>query len=159
MDYIEGRTYTDLLLAALRESGIQGFFEYVEFYFDNIVGGGSQNADIVGFDSPNRAFDYDLNFDNVIVTAEGEFVCIDYEWLVPMVSKKQVLFNSVAVLYEIHGEELRQHGITAEKMVVILGIDEATVNEWNKSKEKMLELILDNHIFRYEKKRLTIKEG
>lgn len=159
MDYIEGRTYTDLLLAALRESGIQGFWEYVEFYFDNIVGGGSQNADIVGFDSPNRAFDYDLNFDNVIVTAEGDFVCIDYEWLVPMASKKLVLYNSLYLLWAYHKAELQHYGITLEKMVEICGISEATINDWRNSRVEVVKIIQDNYIARYKKRRLTIKEG
>lgn len=156
MEYIEGTSFTDLMLQALREDGIKAFLQYLEFYWNNVIDGNGKTSDIHSFAEENRYYDMDCNFDNVIVTDQGEFVRIDYEWLVPDIRKEVVLYNSIAILLIHHEAELGQYGITQEKLEQMLGITEEIFAALKKMREEMAELVMDAYLHNYQKRRLTL---
>ena len=50
--------------------------------------------------SPQRKYNIDLSFNNIIFSSNsGEFKIIDYEWLLPSVSKKFACFRAIMLLY------------------------------------------------------------
>lgn len=156
MEYAEGKTFTELMLQAVKEEGIKGLLGYLEYYYNNLVDGKGSSFSLNGFNAANRKYDTDLNFDNIIVDNDGNITCIDYEWLAPQISKELVLYNAIYLFCAANLDFLAKYDITLEKIREILGIDEQLVETYEGFKYEKFKAVLNNYIISYCKKRLLI---
>lgn len=159
MEYVEGKTFWELMLQAVKEEGIKGLLGYLEYYYNNIVDGEGSGFCFNGFNDVNRKYDTDLNFSNIIVDNNGNITYIDYEWLAPQISKELVLYNSIFLFFVSNHEFLAKYDITFERLTEILGINERLVDDYERVKYEKISNLLNCYLKNYYKKRLPISLG
>lgn len=101
MEYVSGETLSVILENLLSEKQYDEFYDLVNKYVLFIKKSCSDFCDLnneynFDFMSPNRITNIDFIFDNIIVR-NGEFVIIDYEWLVSKIDYKYVLYRAVNI--------------------------------------------------------------
>ena len=87
---------------SLKAGDREKFLHYLDFYKKNILRGEEGTAALQEPLDPHaedRAYDIDVNFENVIFVG-GKFMVYDYEWMFPKVSKKYILYRNLAVFRE-----------------------------------------------------------
>lgn len=83
--YIEGRTLEELLDECLEKEDLDGFYALFDEYLERIGEGEDQPV-----------ADYDLIFSNILITPEGEWHVIDYEWtFAKEVETKEIAFRAI----------------------------------------------------------------
>ena len=83
--YIEGRTLEELLDERLEKEDLDGFYALFDEYLEHIS---------EGEDRP--VADYDLIFSNILITPEGEWHVIDYEWTFDKeMETKEIAFRAI----------------------------------------------------------------
>lgn len=84
-EYLEGRTLEDLLDECLAENDMEKFHALFDEYLECI----SYNADM-------PITDYDLIFSNILISPDGKWHVIDYEWtFAKQVETKEIAFRAV----------------------------------------------------------------
>lgn len=83
--YIEGRTLEELLDERLEKEDLDGFYALFDEYMERISEGEDQSV-----------ADYDLIFSNILITPEGEWHVIDYEWTFAReMETKEIAFRAI----------------------------------------------------------------
>lgn len=153
MEYIEGKSFTDILLNTLKSKGKKAFIEKLKYYYEIICQGQGIAENNISFADDKRKYEFDLNFSNVIIRDDTTFVYIDYEGLLPQVSKQAVLYNAIIILMQQYKDILTAHNITLAELRKDLNIDNKAVNEYEKVRSLMNEYFLDFYWIKYLKKR------
>lgn len=153
MEYIEGKSFTDILLNALKSKGKKAFIEKLKYYYEVICQGQGMAKNDISFSDDKRKYEFDLNFSNVIIRDDNTFVYIDYEGLLPQVSKQAVLYNAIIILMQQYKDILTAHNITLAGLRKDLNIDNKAVDEYEKVRSLMNEYFLDFYWIKYLKKR------
>lgn len=84
-EYLEGRTLEELLDECLAENDMEKFYALFDKYLECI----SYNAQM-------PITDYDLIFSNILISTDGEWHVIDYEWtFAKQVETKEIAFRAV----------------------------------------------------------------
>ncbi len=158
MEYVEGRSFMELILAGLLEGGVDVFQGYINYYINNILPN-NQSFNIDKYDgsveNSQRKYNVDLNFENIRVR-DGNFVVIDYEWMLPEISNKYVLFRALFYLVHEHGDFLRQYGLSLDTLLANVGITTYDVDLYHIMEEKFYSNIADDYYSRYKKKRISV---
>ncbi len=100
-DYIKGQSLASLLAAGLAAGNQAAWQERLRHYRRDILHLGESSDDGViaipaeGFHMSARDCDLDLTFDNIIFAADGTWQIIDYEWLVPGISRRYILWRAL----------------------------------------------------------------
>lgn len=158
MEYVEGASMMDLLIKGLDEGGVEILEGYLNFYVNNILQG-TEDVNLQNWqgcvDLPQRKYDIDLNFENIRVR-DGEFVVIDYEWMLPEVSKKYVLYRALFYLNYEYEEILKRYGLSLDILLKGASITEQDVKTYKVMEGKFYSQVADIYYDRYRKKRIRI---
>ena len=103
MEYISGKTLSAMLEECINNGQMKSFYDLLDKYVDFVKKTSHEqealsNAGSEDFRSPKRISNIDLLFDNIIVR-NGKFVIIDYEWLVPAIGYKNILYRAVELFF------------------------------------------------------------
>ena len=158
MEYVEGTSFMELLISGLHEGGIGLLKGYIEYYTNNILQG-SDTVNLQDWQSevelPSRKYNLDLNFENVRVRND-DFVIIDYEWMLPKVSKKYVLYRALFYLDHECSDILQRYGLSLEALLKSAGISEQDVKTYRIMEGRFYHHIADDYYAGYKKNRLAI---
>ena len=158
MEFVDGVIFEDYLCKVLEESGLESFAGALDFYFRNILRGGDDenfSDDLLEFNLPNRRFEMDVNFRNIILR-ENNFVLIDYEFLLPALPKKFVAWRAFNVFSHNRLEFLHRHGINLEQLYATLKISPETLEKYRAEDWVITFGISDEYDRAYRKNRLPI---
>lgn len=157
MEYVEGPTFQDLIFQAAEEAGIDGFIKYLEFYCNNILMG--DNIDnikpLFDFYNNNRWINLDLNLDNVIFS-NGQYIIIDYEWLLPSVPLKFILYRTIRYMIVHFKEKFEKYGIDENALWISVGINNELRERYISWDKEFYLAVLDTYRFSYIKKRYAL---
>ncbi|MCR4892817.1 MAG: methyltransferase domain-containing protein [Lachnospiraceae bacterium] len=156
MEYIEGTPMTDLVLSSLREEGIDGLARQLDFLTSLVPSYPKErlgNSDSVNH--PDRIYDVDLNFDNIIIR-NGIYVLIDYEWLLDKVPDRYLEFRCAAHFSDRYSRDLAGKGISMETLFAGLDIGKKELKACAEGEVNFTDLVLDPYSVSYEKKRIDI---
>ena len=160
MEFIDGITFEDYLCRILEESGVNEFVEGLIFYFQNILRGTGDNKkfsdDLLTFNAPNRQYEMDMNFRNVIIR-ENNFVIFDYEFLLPTLPKKFVAWRAFNIFNHNCWNLLHKHGITFENLIATMELSPDMLKEYYNQDKVIWFSIADEYELRYRKRRLPVK--
>lgn len=160
MEYITGIPFEDYLCQILGEGNVNEFVESLTFYFQNILRGTNDNQkfsdDIVSFNSPDRRYQYDLNFHNIFI-CDGDFVVLDYEFLLPILPKKFIAFRAFRDFCFKREDFLQKHGLSLESLIKTLELSPETLQEYQIQNLAIYHAFSDDYDERYQKKRLLVK--
>ena len=104
---------------------------------------------------PHRKYNLDLNFDNIRVI-DDDFVIIDYEWMLPEVSKKYVLYRALFYLNNEYNVLLQRYGLSLDVLLESAGINEQDIKIYRIMEGRFYSQIADDYYARYRKNRLTL---
>ena len=124
MEYVDGVSYTQVLLNAIATGGYEALSERLNFYLKEILENyGGDTVITLPFDwmKDNRQYDIDLVFDNIVMR-DGEFVIIDYEMMLDVTAKRWMLWRAIRHLCLAHEEFLARHGLSMNGMLASCGI-------------------------------------
>ena len=154
MEYIEGPTFQELIFQATEEAGIYGFVKYLEFYCNNILMGDNNDnkKPLFNFNSNNRIINFDLNLDNIIYSND-KYVIIDYEWLLPSVPAKFILYRMFRHMIVNFKEEIIKYNIDEAVLWNFMGINYELKEKYISWDKDFYSIVLDTYRFRYIKKR------
>ena len=86
--YIEGKSLLELIQQALDSNDYKVFNYWIDFYEREILRGAECTITCqIDINPSSRSENLDLLFDNIIITDEGGWKIIDYEWLTTGISK------------------------------------------------------------------------
>ncbi len=157
MDFIEGTSMSEVVFSSLKEQGVEGLEKQLEFLLRLAP---SYLPERLGLpDSvthPERVYDVDLNFDNIIFK-DGDFILIDYEWLLNKVPEHFLEYRCLTYFYHRYRQELSRYGISLDTLLVGIGVGEKEVKECDAAEKVFLSLILDEYNLRYKKNRIGIQ--
>lgn len=158
MEFVDGVIFEDYLCKVLEEGGLEDFAGALDFYFRNILRGGDDenfSDDLLEFNLPNRRFEMDVNFRNIILR-EKNFVLIDSEFLLPALPKKFVAWRAFNVLSHNRPEILHRHGINLEQLHATLKISPETLERYRAEDWVIAYAIADEYDRAYRKNRRPI---
>ncbi len=160
MEFIDGITFEDYLCQALESGGPEALVEGLTFYFQDILRGTGDNNkfsdEIVAFNSPNRKYQYDLNLHNIFIK-NGNFVILDYEFLLPHLPKKFVAWRMFRDFSFKREAFLQQHGITLGNLIATLELPDDTLKDYILQDLIIFNALSDEYDLRYRKRRLPVK--
>ena len=163
IEYAKGKSLMTMLIEDLErasESQFEGILNrYLNFYADHLLCGTEDDSQPTSTDhrSPNRRYNIDLHFDNIIVDGrleDANFQIIDYEWLVPTVSQSHMLI--VVAEYIIWRIEMRsQLNLDLIRVLLnhLLGITEEDIQKYSEDKLAWLTSIQQFYRDNYLKRR------
>lgn len=157
MEYIEGESLAALTAKAVQEIGAQGFADYINFYCNTILRG-TKLTDSVSFDvhAEERHIDMDLNLDNVIIR-DGNFVIIDYEWLLPDVSALYLLWRVLSLFWLRYDDLLEEHNISKDSMLEAGGITDSLEKMFFGWDSAFAQNYLTTYLWNYVRERKPVK--
>jgi len=173
--YIEGKTFSDLLLDACEKCDKDKFIDlvndYKKFIFKReiidkeIFNPTEEFVEMFGYPTEVlkniqcfKKSNIDLNFDNIIIDADGNYIILDSEWVFDFeIPVKFVLFRAMESLF-IRNEFILSKFISADELLSLLG-----VNDKELSLSRIFELNFAENVygknsgdFRYEKETIKI---
>jgi len=161
MEFIDGITFEDYVCEVLAQDGAEAFVNALTFYFENILRGTGDlktfSDDVVDFNLPNRRYEMDLNFRNIIVR-DGNFVLFDYEFLLPTLPKKFIAWRAFSVFYHNCANLCERYGIGLENLIGSLDLPPETQREYQIQHLAIANAISDTHDLQYRKNRVAVKE-
>lgn len=75
--------------------------------------------------------------------AKGEFKIIDYEWLLPSVSKKLACFRAITLLYDQYQEMFKKNEMAWEMLLSGCGLDEKDIKLCNEQGRQFYNSVLE----------------
>ena len=134
-------------------------YENIEYYYNRILA--NYTDDIIPVNdfnpmSPNRKYNLDLTLNNIIVLPSGKIKIIDYEWLLPNISKKFELFRTVAFLYGQYKNIFKEKQLSQGKLLEICGFSAKDIELHNKQEGNIEAIILDWNSKKNERKTIKI---
>lgn len=154
MEYIQGRSFEELAISALQEEGPAGLAAYIQFYCDNLLQGSGHMNKYAEFDfsDPNRRFNMDTHLGNIIYS-NGNYIFIDYEWLVPDISRGYLLWRMLALTFYKYSVELKQHNLSMLELYRAANISQEQYDSYQMIEGAFYRSVLDLYIDRYIRKR------
>ena len=160
MEFIDGVTFEDYVCEVLAQDGAEAFVNALTFYFENILRGTADNTtfsnDVIDFNLPNRRYEMDLNFRNIIVR-DDDFVLFDYEFLLPTLPKKFVAWRAFRIFYHNCANLCQRYGISLENLAGSLDLSPETEQEYQIQNLAIANAVSDVHDLQYRKKRVAVK--
>ena len=158
MEYIEGERFDNYLCRILEEEGQDAFFNAINFYWQKVLPNSEDYLPPeLDFYAPDRKIDFDLTFNNFFIR-NNDFVFVDYEFLLPKLSKKFRYSNAINVLGYDDGELLIKHGIPDKSVFFnAAGITEYEVEKFAEFGEFLANTITDHYLLNYVKPKLPLK--
>ncbi len=161
MEYLEGMTFEDYLCQALERGGAEEFVKVLTFYFQTILRGSNNSDefsdDVINFNLPNRKYDFDLNFRNIMIRND-DFALFDYEFLLPTIPKKFVAWRAFQLFCSNCSDICKKHGIDFENLVATMELSPETLKEYTLQSFVIFHALADVYNQRYKKNRLPVKE-
>lgn len=159
MEYIDGEALDVICMRLLENGNYNGFFKNIEYYYNRILA--NYTDEIIPVNdfnpmSPNRKYNLDLTLNNIIVLPSGKIKIIDYEWLLPNISKKFELFRTVAFLYGQYKNIFKEKQLSQGKLLEICGFSAKDIELHNKQEENFEAIILDWNSKKNERKTIKI---
>lgn len=151
--YAEGRPFTELCLQAMRERGLDGFFDCLNFFAAYLVRG-SEDVHPTSFDygAPGRRYDVDLTFDNVIVH-DGTYKIIDYEFLTAERCQLYAILHAAATFCERHAQFCASVGLYTSTMFDVYRLSEDEENAFHRDECRLVQGGQDFVMMKYARER------
>lgn len=149
MEFINGKTLSSLLYEYLESEDMNSFYSLMNTYIDFVKimfeenGNYDNKIDEHSFYSVHRKINIDLLFDNIIVK-DGEFIIIDYEWMIPKAKHEFIIYRAIKLFIERYNLSMSLYNSLNNKYISIL--DECI--EFDK---KFLQIVLNKGIGAYQK--------
>lgn len=158
MEYIEGRTLADYMRESLKTGDREKFLHYLDFYKENILRGEEGTTALQEPLDPHaedRAYDIDVNFENVIFVGD-KFMVYDYEWMFPKVSKKYVLWRNLAVFRERNMPLIKKATLDFSSFWQMTGFSLEDINLYASEERRFQLAVSDIYANNYVKTRYQI---
>lgn len=127
-EYIEGRTLEELLDECLESSDIEKFHALFDEYLEKIS---------YGEDSP--VTDYDLVFSNILISGDGQWHVIDYEWtFAKQMETKEIAFRAV-YCYLLENE--KRNKLNLDSILKKLEISEIDAEQYRQQEMKFQKYV------------------
>lgn len=150
-EFIEGITLSKKIEESILSNNINLFYNYVDEYITFIKKSCLSNNnsiemfEISQLDSKKRCSNIDMIFDNIIVE-NNNWIIIDYEWLVPKIDYRFVLYRTINILLERN--KIRYEDIIYDIREKYIIQPDPNYIKWT---NVFGEFIFDNYIQRYTK--------
>lgn len=127
-EYLEGRTLEELLDECLEKDDIEGFHALFNEYLERI-----------SYHDELPICDYDLIFANILVTPDGKWHVIDYEWTFEKeVDTKEIAFRAI-YCYVLENE--KRNKLNLDLILEKLGITEADASHYRQQEMKFQKYV------------------
>ena len=159
MEFIEGERFDKYLLNTLKNEGVQAFYDKIKFYWENILRGEDSDflPDELNFYASDRQYDTDCSMYNIIIR-DGNFVLVDYEFLIPHLSKNFSFYENMVHFVGYNSVELSHYGLNNEdwfsKATGISAEDKRRI--W-KYYNLIQAAVHDDYFARYRKQKLELR--
>ena len=131
MEYIYGESFDMRCMQYFKIGDFEGFIQNIVYYYQHMLVDYTNDVlSVKDFNpmSPQRKYNIDLSFNNIIFSSNsGEFKIIDYEWLLPSVSKKFACFRAIMLLYAQYQFWFQKKEMTWEMLLSGCGLDEKDI--------------------------------
>ena len=149
MEYIAGTSFEEYLCRS-------DFAGVVNFYMNKILRGSDTFSDaLIDFNLPDRRFELDLNFGNIIIR-NNSFVIFDYEFLLPALPKKFIAWRAFKLFCHDRPNFCKQHALSIEKLCAALKISAQENREFELQDKAFAYAVADDHDKNYRKKRQRV---
>lgn len=127
-EYLEGKTLEELLDDCLERDDLEGFHALFDEYLEKI----SYHEDMT-------IADYDLIFANILITEDGQWHVIDYEWTFDKaVETKEIAFRAI---YCYLLEDEKRNKLNLDMILDELGITEAEAEGYRRQEMKFQKYV------------------
>ncbi|MDE7016290.1 MAG: class I SAM-dependent methyltransferase [Lachnospiraceae bacterium] len=127
-EYLEGKTLEELLDECLEKNDIDKFHALFDEYLQKI-----------SYHDELPITDYDLVFANILITADGQWHVIDYEWTFPkQVETKEIAFRAV-YCYLLENE--KRNKLNLDSILQKLDISEADAEQYRQQEMKFQKFV------------------
>lgn len=160
MEYVEGILLEDYLCNILKTTGGEDFVQGLAFYLTYILRGSEADDkfsdDIIDFNAPNRKYELDLNFRNIVVRY-NDFVVFDYEFLLPVLPKKFVAWRAFHIFFHNCWELCQRYALNEDTLIATLRLPADLIAEYKRQDRAVMDTLVDKYDERYKKMRVPIK--
>ena len=131
MEYIYGESFDVRCMQCFKIGDFDGFIQNIVYYYQHMLADYTNDVlSVKDFDpmSPQRKYNIDLSFNNIIISSNsGEFKIIDYEWLLPCVSRKLACFRAIMLLYAQYQFWFQKKEMTLEMLLSGCGLEKEDI--------------------------------
>ena len=158
-EYAAGESFDTFCLRAVRERGVQGFFDCLNFFASYLVRGQETVCPTsLDFGAKDRRYDVDLMFDNVYL--DGQHVKItDYEFLTARRCIAYALLHVIGVFQGQHKELWKELGLTWAFFLKEYQITEQEYHAFLEECTTYSQEVYDFHMGHYFRKRIMINQN
>lgn len=160
VEYIDGISFENYLCRTLQKGSFDEFVKGLNFYFQNILRGTDDyqefSNDIIEFNSPDRRYDWDSTFSNIMIR-DNDFVLFDYEFFLPTLPKKFVAWRTFNFFYHTCGEFLQRCNVSHENLIAPMNLTPDTIKKYEIQDQVIWHTLADIHDKNYRKRRLQVK--
>lgn len=149
MEFINGKTLSSLLYEYFESNDMNSFYslmnaniEFVKIMFeenDNY----DNKIDEHSFYSVQRKINIDLLFDNIIVK-DGEFIIIDYEWMIPRAKYDFIVYRAIKLFIERYNLKASLYHNLNNKYI-------SNFDECREFDKNFLQIVLNKGLNAYQK--------
>ena len=147
MEYVDGETLATNSMRYFATGDFDGFIQNIAYYYSNILVGFEDNPAAIAEPNPlsaKRKYNLDLNFNNIILAPDFEnFKIIDYEWLLPSLSKQYVCVRILTVLYNQYIKAFNKKNMTWEMLLSGCMLGTKDIEHYNKEERRFYKNVLD----------------
>lgn len=127
-EYLEGKTLEELLDTCLERGDMDGFHALFDEYLERI-----------SYHEETAITDYDLIFANILITDDGQWHVIDYEWTFEKeVEAKEIAFRAI-YCYLLENE--KRNKLNLDSILDKLGITEAEAESYRRQEMKFQKYV------------------
>ena len=155
MEYIYGESFDIRCKQYLKMGDFDGFIQNIVYYYQHMLD--DYTNDVLSVKdsnpmSPQRKYNIDLSFNNIIFSSNsGEFKIIDYEWLLPSVSRKLACFRAIMLLYAQYQFWFQKKEMTWEMLLSGCGLEKEDIELCMEQGKMFYRSVLDLSTKRVEK--------
>lgn len=146
MEYVDGETLAINSMRYFEAGDFEGFIQNIAYYYQHILAS-FEDKDVISNDFnpllPNRKYNIDINFNNIILTSKYKFKIIDYEWLLPSISRQHVFFRTLALLHKQNRKAFHDKNMTLEMFISGSGIDKKNIDYYIEAEKIFYGKVLD----------------
>lgn len=127
-EYLEGKTLEELLDDCLERNDLEKFHSLFNEYLERI-----------SYNEEAAITDYDLIFSNILITEDGEWHVIDYEWTFPkQIEAKEIAFRAV-YCYLLENE--KRNKLNLDLILEKLNVTEAEAEGYRRQEMKFQKYV------------------
>lgn len=147
MEYVDGETLAAHSMKYFESGDFDGFIQNIFYYYNNILsvfeGNFAADKDLNPL-SPIRKYNIDLSFNNIILAPSlKDFKIIDYEWLLPSISKQFALARVMVLLYNKYQNNFDEKNIKWNDLISACMLKAKDVNHYYKVDRDFYSIVLD----------------